>query len=170
MLSALKKQSMDSMQSANSNKTNESKGEGGEGGEQSITDSTTSISSVFSITTATSTSTVGSTATPTPIPQDVDDMSLHPINQTGDVINGGSRYAAPTPIKTSEAVKAASNKEIAPKPNLLPLVIKRMLRLLGYQQTQMVALGRVVHYMIAERINVDGDEGGDSSDQNMMRH
>ena len=40
--------------------------------------------------------------------------------QTGDAVNGGSRYAAPTPIKTGNEAK--KEKVTKPKYNLLPLV------------------------------------------------
>ena len=38
-----------------------------------------------------------------------------------------------------------------PKINILPLVVKRMIRRLEYHQRQLLQLGRVVHYMIGEK-------------------
>ena len=78
---------------------------------------------------------------------------------TGDVLNGGSRYATPTPIKARPlAIKIDEGEAKLPKPKILPLVIKRMMRYLDYQQRQLLALGRVVHYMIAEKINAEIQE------------
>jgi hypothetical protein len=78
---------------------------------------------------------------------------------TGDVLNGGSRYATPTPIKAGPlAIKIDEGEAKLPKPKILPLVIKRMMRYLDYQQRQLLALGRVVHYMIAEKINAEIQE------------
>jgi hypothetical protein len=114
--------------------------------------------------------TVTTTASaPTPIQteadrQKKDDIKILPRIQTGDTLNGGSRYAAPTPIKESRGDKL---KKAAPEPKLLPIVLKRIIRRLGHQQTQLVALGRVVQYMIAERQNQYDEEAGGPS---MMHH
>ena len=59
------------------------------------------------------------------------------------------RYSAPTPIKSTENGDTA--KKAVPKINILPLVVKRMIRRLEYHQRQLLQLGRVVHYMIGEK-------------------
>ena len=74
-------------------------------------------------------------------------------NATGDILNGGSRYSSPTPLskKTGGDGSISNFEKAAPKPNMLPLVMKRMQRRLGHQQKMLIGLGRTVHHMIAER-------------------
>jgi hypothetical protein len=45
-----------------------------------------------------------------------------------------------------------------------------MLRRLGHQQVQYVALGRVVHYMVAERIATLSGGAASASSHSMMQH
>ena len=80
-----------------------------------------------------------------------------PSNDTGDVLNGGSRYSSPTPLKPNGDRSMSGLEKAVPKPNLLPLVMKRMIRRLGHQQKQLVGLGRVVHHMVAERASAEFD-------------
>ena len=80
-----------------------------------------------------------------------------PSNDTGDVLNGGSKYSSPTPLKPNGARSKSGLEKAVPKPNLLPLVMKRMIRRLGHQQKLLVGLGRVVHHMVAERATAEFD-------------
>ncbi len=78
--------------------------------------------------------------------------------------------------ETKAAEAAAAQKKAAeerrkpvPAPNILPLVLKRVKRYAEHQQRMILGVGRVVHYMIAERQNTDVlDDHG--SDGNMMHH
>ena len=113
-------------------------------------------------------------------------------NQKGGDLEAGttaSKYAASPangkPLATPEsqqlqetkaAEAAAAQKKAAeearkpvPPPNILPLVLKRVKRYAEHQQRMVLAVGRVVHYMIAERQNADILDDH-SSESNMMHH
>lgn len=61
--------------------------------------------------------------------------------------------AASDAVSTTSSYVEANPK--VPKPNILPLVLKRMKRYVAHQQSMLLRLGRVIHYMLAEKQNGD---------------